>query len=142
MLEAQANRFLRRLEIDPVIQAAGRVRFATQPREVVLFQMADLSEELPQCESVLTLELLRQRMGLGRPQARRAAAQASKLRRLRSEGLSVADAAAEVGVSLRTAMRRCAEDPERAKTPLRDSLLRCFGTSPEAADPGAAEVLP
>ena len=129
-LEAQANQFLRRLEIDPVIQAIGRVRFATRPREVVMFQMADLSHEVPQCESVATLELLRQRMGLGRPQARRASAQAAELVRLRSEGLSVLEAAERVGVSVRTVMRRCSEASERASAP-RDSysLERDFGTS-------------
>lgn len=135
LLEFQANQFLRRLEIDPVIQAMGRVRFLTRPREVVLFQMADLSDELPRCESVSTLELLRQRMGLGRPQARRVAAQASELSRLRSEGLSVLEAAREVGVSVRTAIRRGGKGATRAKTPLRDSLLRRFGTSPGAAGP-------
>lgn len=94
--------YLRRLEVDPVIQAAGRVRFATQPREVVLFQMSDLSADLPSVREVVLVGDLLEELGLPSARDLDGLAQALRIEELLQDGHSSKEAAAVLGISERT----------------------------------------
>lgn len=98
--------YLGRLERDPVVQAAGRVRFLTRPREVVFFQMADLTPEVGPCVNVASLDALRRELGIPSAKEIDHAREATGLRARMDRGMSVEDAAAEVGISRATAFRR------------------------------------
>ena len=78
----------------------------TRPREVVFFQMATLGADVGGCDEVTSLAGLREVMGIPKPKVLNEALQASRLRALVSDGMSVKAAAAEVGVSRATAFRR------------------------------------
>jgi hypothetical protein len=120
---------LRKLEVDPVIQAVGRVRFLTKPRQVVTFQMNNIERDLGPCETVRTLEGLRQALDL--PKAREVDHLVAGIRARRlmdGEGLTAADAATRLGVSRRTAFR-CLASEESAKSPL-SVFLRLSGIKP------------
>lgn len=120
-----ANLYLRRLEVDPVIQAAGRVRFLTKPREVVFFQMADFSNDIGEVTEVETLVALRRVMGVPSAKEIDRDLLAGRLDAHRAEGLSVEAAAEKCGVSRRTAFRALADS---AKNPSRVSSCRGSGT--------------
>lgn len=122
------NIHLRKLEVDPVIQAAGRVRFLTRPREVVLFQMHDLAREIVGCREVGTLVQLRDALGLPTALEIDEQVEAARIRELVSQGITVEEAGARLGISRRTAFRRL-KAGESAKSPLKESLRR-FGTLP------------
>ncbi len=129
-----ANLYLRRLEVDPVIQAVGRVRFLTQPREIVTFQMADLSAELGAVEEVKSVAALRTAFRLPEPKALDTAIACARIQALRDEGLSVAQAGERIGISRSTAFRR-ARSADSLRSPDRDIFLkRGFETPPGATD--------
>jgi len=130
--------YLRKLEVDPVIQAVGRVRFLTEPREVVFFQMNDLQTEIGQVREVRSLRALEQALHI--PSARDIddALAGRQARRLMNEGFTAQQAAEALGVSRRTLFRRL-EAFESAKFPLRNSIAD-FGTPPALpASPGGGE---
>ena len=88
---------LRKLEVDPVIQAAGRVRFLTRPREVVFFQMDDLARDLGDVREVSCLADLRvaRHVGMRRDDLRQRITRLNELpeqrdARLRRAGVQVA----------------------------------------------------
>ena len=127
---ALGNIYLRKLEVDPVIQAAGRVRFLTRPREVVLFQMHDLSAELGDCEDAPTLAALRDKMGLPTAKEIDHLIEAHRAEELIGKGFTAQEAASELGLSRRTLFRRLGA-AESAKTPY-IYIIRLFGTPPAA----------
>ncbi len=87
-----------------VVQAVGRVRPFTRPREVVTFQMAELPGVAYDAE-FRTLAEARRHFGVPTRRASRAADLAGRVRALRLRGLTQAEAAAELGVSTRTVRR-------------------------------------
>jgi hypothetical protein len=103
-----ANLYLRKLEIGPVVQACGRNRFLTNPREVVFFQLNDLEGYFPNVQTFRTLGALRQEFGLvrardfGRPSP---ADLAPQIRQLAQQGGSLRKIAAELGLSKSTVAR-------------------------------------
>lgn len=100
------NLYLRRLEVDPVVQAAGRVRFLTKPRTVLFFQMGDLAHDVGPCTDVTSLEALRAAMAIPSAKEVDHAFDGERLRALVDGGASIEDAAAELGMSRATAFRR------------------------------------
>jgi hypothetical protein len=121
-----ASYYLDKLELDPVVQAVGRVRYATRPREIIVFQMADLTAQLGEHEVARSLEDLRRLLEI--PSAREldvqvdGAAFAAKV----AGGATVAQIAAEAGVSGRTVFRRLAI--HRADSAPSSSFLREVGS--------------
>ncbi len=98
--------YLRKLEVDPVIQAGGRVRFLTKPREVVFFQMNDLERDLGPIREVGSLAGLREVLGI--PSAREIddAVDSRRAADLMASGKTAAEAAQIMGFSRETLFRR------------------------------------
>jgi hypothetical protein len=84
-----------------VVQAVGRVRPFTRPREVVTFQMADLPGVRYDAE-FRTLAEARRHFGVATGRARRTAARAARVASLRAAGHSQAEVALMLGVTERT----------------------------------------
>ncbi len=99
---------LRKLELDPVVQAVGRVRPVTRHREVVVFQMADFARDLGPHEVVESLAALRTALGLPTAAELDRARDVERLESLTAQGLSLGDAATRLGLSRATAFRRLA----------------------------------
>ncbi len=118
-----AGVYLRKLEVDPAIQAVGRVRFLTKPREVVLFQMNDVERELGRCEDLRSLAALRRALGV--PTAREIDdyLDGQRARAMMARGMTAEEVAAQLGVSRATVFRRL-EAAESLRFPLRDSCRR------------------
>ena len=106
VLAHQASMYLRKLEVDPVIQAAGRVRFVTRPREVVLFQMNNLEADLGPYENVDGLAGLRGALDIPTAASLDAAVQLRDLKEMLAAGKTVEEAATSLGISRATAFRR------------------------------------
>ena len=83
------NLYLRVLEVDPPLQAAGRVRFFTKPRTVILFQLHDLSAELGVVTEFRSLATARKVLDLPKPSELDRREPLSKIRSLRHDGLSI-----------------------------------------------------
>lgn len=105
-IESVANEHLRHLEIDPVLQATGRVRFNTKPRDVLLFGMHDFHPYLAEYKDVRTLADLRAAFGIPTAAEIGAFANGVRISTLIENGATVAAAAARCGISERTAFRR------------------------------------
>lgn len=118
-----AQLYLNKLEVDPVIQVAGRVRFMTKAREVVFFQMADLGAEVEGCRDVRSLGELREEMGLPDPKDVDRLVEGKSGRRLMQEGLTAAEAADRLGISRETLFRRL-RGLESVKTHIRSLYMR------------------
>ncbi len=103
-----ANLYLRKLEIDPVVQAAGRVRFMTKAREVVFLQMADLRPQIGDHRVVGSLAALRAELDI--PSARNIdeCRDGMRMRAALDSGLTKVAVAAAEGVSVSTVYRRLA----------------------------------
>lgn len=101
-----ANIYLRKLEVDPVVQAIGRVRPLTNPRLVVAFHAASLDRDLGPVQEVRTLSELLDALGL--PSARQLDrhVQAEALSLLVAQGMTVVDAGHALGLKRRTTFRR------------------------------------
>jgi len=128
--------YLDKLEVDPVVQVAGRVRFMTKAREVVFFQMADLAREIPGCRDVHSLGELRRELRLPEAKDVDRWVQANRGRRMMDEGLTAAQAAERLGISRETLFRRLRE-AESVKTHIGIFLYMPFDT-PGAAGEGSA----
>lgn len=133
VLAHTANLYLQKLELDPVLQAAGRARFATRPREVLFFQMADLEPLVGPHDVISSLAELRARYELPDPSGVDRSRLAIELRAAVASGATVEQAAAAAGVSARTAYRRLA-DLRTARSPLRDDSLRALGSLPATGE--------
>jgi hypothetical protein len=100
------NVYLRKLEVDPVIQAVGRVRFLTKPREVVFFQMADLEPEVGTCQTIRSLAELRGVLGIPSARDLDDVVEGRRARDLMGQGMTADQAADELGISRATLFRR------------------------------------
>jgi len=98
--------YLRKLEVDPVIQAVGRVRPMTMPREIVTFQLDDVEPDLGIVEEVGTLLELRQRLGIPTAREIDGAVEGWRASTLMASGMTAAGAAAAIGVGRATLFRR------------------------------------
>lgn len=132
VLAHTANIYLRKLELDPVIQAAGRVRFATKPREVVFFQMADLSPLVGDHEVVRTAAQLRGALGIPAARDVDQHLEAVAITEALQAGHTAPDVAAQAGISLRTLRRRVAQlrsanSPSNIFTRIAGTLMRTRG---------------
>lgn len=125
-----ANLALRTLEVDPVVQAVGRVRCLTKPREVVCFAMHDLTPDLGPVTVVRSLAALRKAMGIPSAAEVDHALEGERVAVLRAQGRTTAEIAAELGVSRRTVFRR-AQAGGSAKSPV-NILREVFWHSAEA----------
>lgn len=123
------NTVLRRLEVDPVIQAAGRVRFLTRPREVVFFQMNDIAAEVGECRDVSSLAELREILGVVSGPELGTRIQGQELLALREQGVPMTEAARRLGLSRRTAYRRL-EAAKCVKSPIYINTYRGSDTLP------------
>ena len=90
-----------------MIQAVGRVRFATRPREVITFQCSDLPD-VRLAREFFNLREARDFFGLVTGSEFDRLRQEDEARRLRAEGLTAAAIAARLGVSVRTVRYRLA----------------------------------
>lgn len=115
--------YLRKLEVDPVIQAAGRVRFLTKPREVVFFQMDDLSPEIGRCQEVAGTVGLREILGVPSAKEIDHVCQGKQAVALLASGMPAEDAAARIGISRASLFRRL-ESLESLKTRSIDTYTR------------------
>ncbi len=106
VLAHTGNIYLQKLELDPVVQAAGRVRFATKPREILFFQMGDLARLVGAHDEVSSLVELRQMLGI--PSAREVDEhlEAVQFGQAIRDGMTAAQVAAANGISVRTVRRR------------------------------------
>lgn len=95
---------LRQQEFDTVIQAVGRVRPFTKPREIITFQ-CDSHPALPYDHEFLGLAEARDFYGLATKRERGKARTAQTVRKARQRGLKQREAAKELGFSLRTIKR-------------------------------------
>ena len=127
---ALGNVYLRKLEVDPVVQAVGRVRFLTKPREVITFAMHDLSPEVGTCQDVRSLRELRQALGIPEAKEIDQALATERIAAMRASGRSAEGIAAELGVSRATVFRRLHGS---LKNPRRVNPCRSFETPPGAA---------
>lgn len=98
--------YLRKLEVDPVIQAAGRVRFLTRAREVVFFQMHDLSPDIGAYEDVKTLLEFRTTMKIPSGKEMDSLVQGIRVKNLLESGVPAKEAASQLGISRRTLFYR------------------------------------
>ena len=95
---------LRQQEMDVVLQAVGRVRPYTQPREVITFQLAE-HPHIPYTREFLNLEQAREFFGVPSRLQRKKATTAARVREAKEAGLSQRQVAKELGLSLRTVKR-------------------------------------
>ena len=130
-----ANIYLRKLEVDPVIQAAGRVRFQTMPREVVTFQMHDMGQDIPGCEEVSSLSELRDALGLPRAREIDKSQRAFRGRELMSQGLTAKQAADRLGIG-RSTLFDALKEAESPENPMIDTLRVFWTLAAKTAGPG------
>jgi hypothetical protein len=95
---------LEQKEADVVVQAVGRVRPFTQPREIITFHAGALPEVRPTLQ-FRTLGQARSYFGIPTRRRSEAESRAAAARRLKALGLSHARVAEELGVSLATVKR-------------------------------------
>jgi hypothetical protein len=93
--------YYRQLETNTVIQAVGRVRFATKPREVITFQYSEMSD-VHLAREFYSLREARDHFGLVTGSDFERHRQAAEAMRLRAEGLTTAAIAERLGVCKRT----------------------------------------
>lgn len=98
-LAALADRYHFQMEIDPVVQAVSRVRPFNQPREIVTFQLNDLTDVFPGVVDVGGLEEARRELGVPKFVTLRSFLVAEQARGLIASGASIAEAAVRLGVS-------------------------------------------
>ena len=97
--------YYRQLETNTVIQAVGRVRFATKPREVITFQCSEMSD-VQLAREFYSLREARDYFGLVTGSVFDRRRQEAEVRRLRAEGLTTAAIAERLGVCKRTVRYR------------------------------------
>jgi hypothetical protein len=104
--ESVANACLRKLELEPALQAAARVRFSVSPRQVWLFEMHDARPVVGEVTEVLTLEAAYSAAGLPRYRDTVREHKVGRLRGLMAGGaMSMRQAAKELGINRETASR-------------------------------------
>jgi hypothetical protein len=103
--EAVANACLRKLELEPALQAAARVRFSVAPREVWLFEMHDARPLVGEVTEVTTLEAAYAAAGVPKFRDTVRKHRVTGLRAIMAGGKSMRAAAAEMGIKPQTASR-------------------------------------
>jgi hypothetical protein len=91
-------------EADVVVQAVGRVRPFTRPREIITFQMGDLPGVRYEAE-FSTLAAARQHFDVPTRREREAQQRAARALQMAAEGMSTAEIAHELKVGVRTVQR-------------------------------------
>ena len=100
------NMYLRKMEVDPVLQAVGRVRFLTRPRSVITFALHDFAKEVGEVEECQNLGSMLRALGLPSPAEVDRHIQAIRIRSLMDAGLTAHEAADAVGISRRSVFIR------------------------------------
>jgi hypothetical protein len=103
--DRMARLYYHQLETNTVLQAVGRVRYATRPREVVTFQCSDLPG-VRLTREFYSLRQLRERFGLPTGSEHDRLLQQGEARRRRAEGLTTREIAERLGVCERTVRYR------------------------------------
>jgi hypothetical protein len=105
-VEELAQMHLRMLEVDPVVQVVGRVRFMTKPREVLFFAMHDFAADVGPHQIVRSLAELREVFDL--PEARDIDHEIERLRieQLTGEGMTAEKVAEILRISRSTVFNR------------------------------------
>jgi len=91
-------------EMDVVLQAVGRVRPYTRPREVITFQCAD-HPQLAYTREFQTLGEARQFFEVPHRRAREQQENIARIQSMKARGFTQSDIARELGVSIRTVKR-------------------------------------
>jgi hypothetical protein len=92
------------MEADVIVQAVGRVRPFTRPREVITFHVGDLPG-VSYTRDFHTLSQAREFFGLPTPSAAEQLSRSEKIQRYRAQGHTHKRIANELGVSLSTVKR-------------------------------------
>lgn len=92
------------LEMDTVLQAVGRVRPYTKPREIITFQCAD-HPDLKYTSEFTSIGEARQYFGIHSKRCRQAASRCFQVQDARARGMKQYEAAAQLGVSIITIKR-------------------------------------
>ncbi len=103
-LHSLAQHALNHQETDTVLQSVGRVRPYTKPREVITFQCAD-HPHFSYTKEFTTIGEARNFFGISDRRSAKAAEISDLVQEARSEGLKQREAAALLGVSIRTIKR-------------------------------------
>jgi hypothetical protein len=124
-VDAERRRFaaavLRRLELDPVLQAFGRIRYTIHARTVIMTSAHDVLPYVGRVTEVSDITSARSLLGLGDTHSERHKHQMTGLRALLGSGQTLKEAASLVGISYATAKRlisRSGIDPAQS-TPQR-----------------------
>lgn len=120
------------MEMDVVLQAVGRVRPFTRPREVIMFQCGQ-HPQVPYDKEFDTLQEARRHFSVPTRRHRRQLGRHERIAQARNQGMTQEQAAAFAGVGLRTAQRHWNEP---ANSPLGDTLQRARGGSISAKSLG------
>ena len=103
--------YYRQLETNVVLQAVGRVRYATRPREVITFQASQMPD-VPLHGEFYSMREFRQHFGLLTGSEFTRQFHRQEVRRLRQDGLTTRQIGERLGVSERTVRYRLAETKE------------------------------
>ncbi len=104
-VDALSGQALKALERDTVIQAVGRVRPFTKPREVITFQADDMAEVMPGVVDFKNLAEARAHFGIELPSKEKLARRADEVRAMRAAGLRQRQVAEQLHVTVRTVQR-------------------------------------
>lgn len=110
-----ARTYYHQLETNQVIQAVGRVRFATKPRQVITLQPSDMPG-VEITREFSSLREAREHFGLPTGSEHDRRRQEEKAYRLRNAGRTTAEIARELGVSERTVRNRLRSWRERTRS--------------------------
>jgi hypothetical protein len=130
-----AGFYLDKLELDPVVQALGRVRFVTKPREILVFQMADLRPQLCEHDVVESLAELRDLLGIPAAHEVSERIEGANYGAQVEAGCTVAQVAAAAGVSERTVYRRLRA--HRTDSSPTNIFIRQYGSCGSGEEAGA-----
>jgi len=101
----RAPELLRRLELEPVLQAAARVRFTIEPRRIVLMVQHPIGRFLGPVHRVTTLDAARKALGLPTTVHARMQAMTEAIRGYIDRGETLTHAAAALGLGEATVKR-------------------------------------
>ena len=130
-----AGFYLDKLELDPVVQAVGRVRYVTRPREILVFQMADMTPQLGDHVVVESLSELRELLGLAEAREVSERIEGANYEGQVEAGCTVAQVAAAAGVSERTVYRRLRA--HRTDSSPTNIFIRQYGSCGSGEEAGA-----
>lgn len=105
-----AQTVFEKLEVDPVLQAAGRVRFFTKPREVIVTTMHDLEPYVGEVRDIRSLSEAYRVLDIPKIGAKDPDTRAKMVVNLRGQGKSIREVAALTGIPKTTVGRILAED--------------------------------